>query len=234
MESNYLYLFINIAAFIVPFLCSFYRPAPFFKKWRYVIPAIVVSGVLFVVWDAVFTRHGIWGFNKNYLFGVSFFGLPLEEILFFFCIPYACLFTYFALNRLIARDFLFPARVVISVIIGLALICIGILSYDKLYTAVTFILTGLTILWLGVRQRAPWLGRFYFSFIVLQIPFLIVNGALTGLLTTEPVVWYNDQENLGIRITTIPVEDVVYALLMLLVPIALWETWESPWIKRTK
>ena len=44
------------------------------------------------------------------------------------------------------------------------------------------------------------------------IPFLIVNG----LLTSIPVVLYNDAENLGIRIYTIPVEDVFYGYALLL------------------
>ena len=54
------------------------------------------------------------------------------------------------------------------------------------------------------------------SFVILLLPFLIVNGLLTGSLIEDQVVWYNDSQNLSIRIGTIPVEDVFYALLMLL------------------
>jgi lycopene cyclase domain-containing protein len=42
-----------------------------------------------------------------------------------------------------------------------------------------------------------------------------VNGILTGWITDSPIVWYNDLENLGIRLTTIPVEDIGYAFSML-------------------
>ena len=48
-----------------------------------------------------------------------------------------------------------------------------------------------------------------------MIPFLIVNGALTGLFLNQVVVWYNPLENLGIRILTIPIEDFFYAHLMI-------------------
>jgi lycopene cyclase domain-containing protein len=61
----------------------------------------------------------------------------------------------------------------------------------------------------------PWLNKFYFSYLVLLIPFTIVNGILTGTGLEEPVVWYNDLENMGFRILTIPFEDVFYGMLLI-------------------
>jgi len=59
------------------------------------------------------------------------------------------------------------------------------------------------------------LHRFYISYLVILIPFAIVNGILTGSFIDDPVVWYNNAENLGIRFFTIPVEDFGYAFSML-------------------
>lgn len=73
------------------------------------------------------------------------------------------------------------------------------------------------------------MGRFYVAFGVILIPFLIVNGILTGSFIDEPVVWYNNEENLRIRIGTIPVEDVFYGMLMLLIPITISEKLEEEW-----
>ena len=57
--------------------------------------------------------------------------------------------------------------------------------------------------------------EYYPSFLVILIPFLLVNGILTGSFIEEPVVWYNNAENLDFRIFTIPIEDAFYAFTML-------------------
>ena len=227
MESKYLYLWINILSFIVPFLFSFYPKANFSKKWRYVIPAILVTAVIFILWDAIFTQIGVWGFNPRYLSGVYLLGLPLEEILFFFCIPYACLFTYFALNHLVEKDHLFPHQELISSLLITLLLVFGSYYLDRLYTGITFLLTGLFLAFVMLKLRVRFMGRFYFTFAILLVPFFIVNGILTGAATPEPVVWYNNQENIGIRIGTVPLEDTVYALLLMLLPITIWEKMEG-------
>ena len=50
-----------------------------------------------------------------------------------------------------------------------------------------------------------------------------MNGILTGWLLPEPIVWYNDAATLGVRLNTIPIEDSVYLLLMLLIVTTVYE-----------
>jgi len=77
-------------------------------------------------------------------------------------------------------------------------------------------------------KRVNYLGRFFIGYGISLIPFLIVNG----VLTSKPVVIYNDAENSGFRIfidgiANIPVDDLAYCLLLLLMNVSLYETFSS-------
>ena len=67
------------------------------------------------------------------------------------------------------------------------------------------------------------LSKIFITFLFILIPFFLVNGILTGSFIEQPIVWYNDMENMGVRIGSIPVEDLFYAFSMLLTVIFLME-----------
>jgi lycopene cyclase domain-containing protein len=73
------------------------------------------QGLFFIIWDEFFTQLGVWGFNEKYLTGVYIGSLPLEEVMFFICIPYACVFTYEALNYLVKKDYFKSKQKIISI-----------------------------------------------------------------------------------------------------------------------
>jgi lycopene cyclase domain-containing protein len=226
LNQKYVYLALNIGSFIVPFLFSFYPKANFSKKWKYVLPAIIITAIVFILWDELFTQMGIWGFNEKYLTGMKIMSLPLEEVLFFFCIPYACIFMYFALNYLIQRDYFYPHHEIISSVIIFFMLLFGGYYIGNAYTGVTFMALGLFLAYQMLKLRPRYMGRFYFAFMFILIPFFIVNGILTGSWIDEPVVWYNDNENMSIRLGTIPVEDVFYGMLMILMSVTIAEELE--------
>ena len=223
MKSQYLYLTINILTVLIPIIASFYPKSPFYKKWKYLVPAILIPAIIFLIWDEIFTRQYIWGFNKEYLTGIYISTLPIEEIMFFICIPYACVFTYFALNYLIEKDHLFPHQELISSALIIVLLVIGARNMEKLYTGMTFISLALLLAFVILQLRPRYMGRFYFAFAIILIPFFIVNGVLTGAWIDKEVVWYSDSHNLSFRLGTIPVEDVFYAMLLMLMNIIIFE-----------
>lgn len=215
----YIYLYLNIFTILFPLLLSFDRKVAFFKNWPYLFPAILVNAVLFMVWDVQFTKAGVWGFNPEYLTGIYLFNLPLEEVLFFVTVPYACVFIYDVLNTYITKDLLQPYAKGIALTLILLLPLIAVFNIGRWYTSITFMLLAVLHL---VHLRyfdTKYLGRFYVAYLVHLVPFLLVNGVLTYL----PVVWYNNAYNLGLRIVSIPVEDTMYSMLMLLLTITVYE-----------
>src|SRR5664279_4624256 len=95
---RFTYLVIDLLVVLVPFGFSFHRKIKFHQNFLPFFFANMVSAICFVGWDLVFTRNAVWGFNKHYITGVRISVLPVEEVLFFFCIPFSCLFTYHCLN----------------------------------------------------------------------------------------------------------------------------------------
>ena len=234
LTSKYLYLLIDLLVIAVPLAASFYPKAPFYKKWKYAGPGILVTAIFFVVWDALFTQLGVWSFNPRYITGIYVGPLPLEEVLFFVCIPYACVFTYFALNQIFEKDRLFPHQEIISSLLVVVLLIAGMYHKDKLYTGSSFLLLAIFLAFQMLKLRPRYMGRFYFAFGVLLIPFLVVDGILTGSFIDEEIVRYNDAQNLGWRLGTIPVEDIFYAMLLMVMPITIWEWCEDFFYFRSK
>ena len=68
------------------------------------------------------------------------------------------------------------------------------------------------VLQLYQKTYNKWFSGFMLTYIVSLIPFFLVNGILTSI----PIVWYDNAENLGLRIFTIPIDDFIYLFGLLL------------------
>ena len=221
----YTYLLINIFSILIPLLFSFEKRLSFYKLWKALFPAVLITGSFFIVWDHYMTLWNVWQFNPAYVLGINVWGLPIEEWLFFLTIPYSCLFIYESLNFLIKKDHLLRFSKNFSIVLIVILSITALLNTDKSYTWIKLSLAALMLVFV-VLKKFPFMGKFYRAYLVSLIPFLIVNGILTSL----PVVIYNDTENLGIRIFTIPVEDTMYSLLLLLMNVVLFEFFKKKMI----
>ncbi len=219
----YTYLLLNIFTIFIPLLRSFEKRVYFFSKWKYLFPAIAITGAVFIIWDVIFTNMGVWGFNPKYLLGIDIANLPLEEWLFFITIPYACVFTYEALKYFVKTDYLAPYAKQIGAFISVFCITVAITKYEHIYTLVTFSGLGVLVYLHTYVWKTAYMGRFYFTYVIILIPFFIVNGVLTGTGIEEQVVWYNNDENMGIRMGTIPFEDTFYGMLLILLNVTIYE-----------
>ena len=220
--DKYTYIMINFGSIIIPFIFSFHPKLNFNKKWKSTFLSISIVAVFFIGWDIVFTEMGVWGFNPNYLVGINLFNLPVEEILFFICIPYACLYTYHCLIILIP-PFTFPYFKLMLFLFASTILVLGVVFIDRWYTSVTFISLFITLIYFEFLKKAQWLKRVCFVSIILIIPFFIVNGILTGTGIESEVVWYNNNENLNFRILTIPLEDFAYGFSLIIFNTYLFE-----------
>ncbi|MGB7784948.1 MAG: lycopene cyclase domain-containing protein [Salinimicrobium sp.] len=220
---QYTYLLVDFFTILIPFLFSFHPKLKFYKTWYAFFPAVIISGFIFVIWDMYFTGLGVWGFNERYLTGIEIGNLPLEEVLFFFCIPYACIFTFHCLDLFLKglKNAIFETS--FTVILALLLFASGAYFFGRAYTASTFFSFGILLLLTRFVFKVNWLNRFFFIYGILLLPFFIVNGILTGTGIEEQVVWYNPSEFMGFRILTVPVEDIFYGAGLILLNLLIYK-----------
>jgi lycopene cyclase domain-containing protein len=217
------YLWVLAATITGPLLLSFDKKVHFYTRWQTLFPATLVVAMIFIAWDAYFTHEQVWGFTPRYLTGIYWGNLPIEECLFFLVVPYACLFIYevirawFPHRRTAVMARLFAFTMVFS---GLMLAAVYL---DNWYTATACLGASLLIIGLYFVARVRWFGDFALMYLVVLVPFLAVDGILTGMATGEPVVWYDEEQITGFRIGAIPLEDLYYNVCLLLPVTAIYE-----------
>lgn len=226
-----LYLILEICSISIPLLLSFDKKVSFYRYWPFLFPSVLLTGVLFIILDIYFAVNGIWGFNREYHSGIIIASLPVEEWLFFFVIPYASIFIHYVISAYFPGKF--PSDKItkaISVILILVLAAGIATNTGKAYTLVYFSIMILVI-FTGIIGKSQLLNRFYVSFPVILIPFMVVNGILTGSFIKGEVVWYNNSEITGLRIFTIPVEDFAYGFSLIFINLKLMDFFHKLYYK---
>ena len=222
-ETSYLYYILH-AFILLPILAmSFDSRVVFYKKWKYLLPAIFIVGLIFIIWDFIYTKLGVWGFSHKYTLDLRVLHLPIEEWMFFLSAPFACVFIHECLRYYFPKDVFKSADRIISFGLAILFLVVGIFSWGKLYTAFTCIASSIMIIAHYYSFRNTYRTFFYKTQLVSFIPFIIINGVLTGSITEAPVVQYNLSEMLDIRFITIPLEDFVYCFMMLFSVVTVYE-----------
>ncbi|MFM7682802.1 MAG: lycopene cyclase domain-containing protein [Bacteroidota bacterium] len=233
--TQYLYLLIDLCCIAGPFILSFHPKLNFYKNFRAVFIGILSMMLLFILWDSYFTANDIWHFSDVYTLPARLLLLPIEEWLFFICIPFACLFTYEVIVYYFPKGLSKIVSNAIAIILILICLTICLVYHSHWYTFYATLGSALLISYHLIRQTS-YLGHFFISYSLLQIPFFISNGILTGLKfwnysiintqnieIADAVVYYNNNHNLQIRIWSVPLDDFFYGMTMILLSLTIYQ-----------
>lgn len=213
------YLLINIAIISFPLILSFDKNLKFYKKVPFVLQSIAFISTAYIIWDVIAAKRGDWTFNPEHLIGFYILGLPLEEILFFITVPYACIFIYETVSFYV-KELKFNFNYKLFLIPAFLLIILGIIFYDQNYTFTVSIFAAAFFIGAILFKSPILLSRnFWITILIGFIPFLVVNYFLTSI----PVVTYNEVAFSGKRFITIPYEDFLYSFSMLSLWILFYE-----------
>jgi lycopene cyclase domain-containing protein len=216
-----LYFALLLSSVLIPFIMSFDRKVGFYHYWISFLPSSIIAGSIYIIVDIFFVKYGVWGFNPEYHSATVILGLPVEEWLFFVLIPYACVFIHYVFIAYFPSVMLGDGVTrILSILIILALLFIVFIYRDRAYTVFNFSLVIVALV-VAMFERNRLLNRYFLSFIIMLVPFFLVDGILTGTFIKDEVVWYNNSETLGIRLLTVPIEDVGYAFSLVLLNLLL-------------
>lgn len=224
---QYTYSLILFFTVIICFVASFDKRLRFDREFVPFLKAAALVALFFIAWDVWFTSKEVWWFDTRYTLGLLVAGLPLEEWLFFFFIPFSCIFTYFCIDKFFRLQSLSAFNNIV-VFVSIIVCAVVALRYgDRIYTVLTATVTIATLVLFHFVLRVQWITQASLVFTLLMLGFLPVNGLLTGTGLESAIVNYNPTEFMGIRILTIPVEDAVYGYTQFLLVLYFFKKFQS-------
>jgi lycopene cyclase domain-containing protein len=223
LNPHYTYFLILACSLAGPLALSFDKKVAFYKKWKYVFTAMILPALFYIVWDGYFAGENIWFFNADYIATkTNIYNLPVEEVLFFFVVPYCCTFIYECVKCYLPKLQSNKKADTFLWLLGFVILVFGFFTLKLRYTSYTSIFLAIFIfILLTCRKYFSSFNSsaFLVSYAIILIPYFVVNGFLTAI----PVIIYNDTENLATRIYTIPVEDMFYGMLLVMMNVVMYE-----------
>ena len=180
------------------------------QEWRRFGWVALGVSLPWIVLDALSHARGWWAYAPEHVWAARLLGLPVEEVLFFVTVPFACLFLLTSLQRVMLTRQI-DRRISDGLRYG-AIILAGIvawlLPYERsIADSLLLIVVVSASLWLWRR----WTRTDVVWWCLVIALFFICNTVLTAL----PIVTYDHAYGSMVRLGTIPLEDLLYNLSLL-------------------
>ncbi|MEI6326853.1 MAG: lycopene cyclase domain-containing protein [Candidatus Roizmanbacteria bacterium] len=213
------YLVFNYLIVIFPLITTVLLKKVRLPHLRPATVAIAISALLFIIFDNLVTGY-FWVFNPAYILGIQIGNIPIEEALFFFTVPFSCLFLWANWKRRFGRDSSAITHIP-SVLLAISLLGgINLFFVGKYYTASVFMMMFVTVL-IDMYFKSKLFIRSYFLW------YLCIINAFTFVfnlyLTARPIVIYNLGYKSGMMVYSIPIEDFVFGIALISLTILIYE-----------
>ncbi len=218
--EKYLYLSSQLVLFVVFLAFSFSKKLQFWKDFKYMAPALLLSGALYFLFERRLAESALWTYHPRFLSNCFPASLPLERWMFFIILP----LTGFLLYRM-ASGIRWLKRnpnyfMTLSLVLMAFFAMVTLRNRQVIYTFVIFMFLTVYLGYVIFRGRfKPHFAAFYASFLFLLIPFFSIQSIASGL----PVITHDAKYMLGISLFRIPVEDIAAFFLLFLMNVSIYE-----------
>lgn len=218
--TNYIFLSILILIVIAPAYYAITGKYDFRNKLRYGMPAIFITGFMFLLWDIRFTEVGIWSYDTDFTIGIFHKSLPIEQWLVYLVFPVTALLVYEIMKTRFRTLDLNTVFTAVALLLVIVLAVFAYLFRVRIYTFFSFLFTTIYLAYTIFRKQfKPNLTYFFLTYLIILIPYFILNWILTWNLAIE----YHQEQVLNVWIGMIPIENFVYLFLLLLINITVYE-----------
>ncbi len=215
---KYEYLLFNFVVLAGPILVLMFYKKVQKPKLKVSLFTILITAIVFTMWDMFFTNL-VWYFNPQYTLGIHVRSVPIEEVLFFITVPFACLLLWVNMRFLPSNDRKYP---LIPSVLGIVAGVLTIVSlYFQWYYSASVCFAFLVCICLDFVLETKLFQKSIFFIFLSSVN--ILTFIFNLYLTSRPVVTYNLLMKSNLNIITIPIEDFVYGMVLISLVIMLYE-----------
>jgi lycopene cyclase domain-containing protein len=218
--QNYWYLLALFGLFGLTMFLFLKKTIVFVMEFKYMLPAIIFSGAIFILFNSRLLETGLIEFNPGFILGKRLYYLPIEEWVYLFIICILSFSVYLHVSAKYEKLGKTNLFIVISAVLLAGFVFVAWTTRDILIPFFISFLLAIYLAYTLFRKRFnQHLGKFYISYLFTLAPFLIIRVFVNSL----PVIIYNNEYIFGIRLFNMPVEELGYLFLLMLINITIFE-----------